>query len=139
TMLGLCGVEIPDSVEGLDYSEYLSGGNNPGDDVALLSCVSPFGQFTRNQGGREFRGLRTKQYTYVRSLDGPWLLYNNETDPYQLENLCDKPEHAVLQSEMDALLDKKLEEANDEFLPGEEYIRLWGYKVDETGTVGYSN
>jgi hypothetical protein len=56
-----------------------------------------------------------------------------------LENLCDKPEHADLQSEMDALLDRKLEEANDEFLPGEEYIRRWGYKVDETGTVGYSN
>ena len=139
TLLGLCGVEIPESVEGLDYSTYLRGGENPGEDAALLSCVSPFGQFTREMGGREFRGVRTKRHTYVRSLDGPWLLYDNEMDPYQLENLCDKPAHAELQSELDVLLNRKLDEANDQFLPGEEYIRRWGYKVDETGTVGYTN
>ena len=32
------------------------------------------------EGGREYRGLRTKQHTYVRGLDGPWLLFDNIAD-----------------------------------------------------------
>jgi len=30
-----------------------------------------------------------------------------------------------------------LEKANDEFLPGMEYVKKWGYIVDETETLPY--
>ncbi len=34
----------------------------------------------------EWRGVCTERYTYARRTDGtPWLLYDNETDPYQQE------------------------------------------------------
>jgi len=137
TLLGLCGLEIPDTVEGLDYSECLRGGPDPSDGAALLMCPHPFGQFARKGGGREWRGLRTRRHTYVRDMNGPWLLYDNEADPYQQRNLVRDPAAADLRVELDARLDRKLAAHNDAFLHGDEYIRKWGYRVNANGTVPY--
>jgi len=111
----------------------------PKDDAVLISCPSPFGQWLRARGGREYRGVRTRRYTYVRDLKGPWLLYDNEKDPYQLDNLCGKAEYGKLQKKLEGLLSSKLKATNDEFLSGWEYIKKWGYVVDSGGTVRYSN
>jgi len=138
TLLGLCGVEIPDTVEGIDYSRFLRGEEEIDVDAALIACYSPFGEWSREKGGKEYRGIRTERYTYVRDLNGPWLLYDNEKDPYQLSNLCDKDDFKDLQSKLDDILNRKLIETGDEFLPGEEYIKRWGYVTDETGTVPYT-
>jgi hypothetical protein len=40
---------------------------------------------------------------------------------------------------MEKALQLKLKERNDEFLPGKDYIKKWGYTVDSTGTVPYKN
>jgi arylsulfatase A-like enzyme len=138
TLLGLCGIRIPESVEGIDYSGHLRGGANPSDGAVLISCASPFGQWNRARGGKEYRGIRTSRHTYVRDLGGPWLLFDNQKDPWQLQNLAGRPEFAALQAELDAMLKKKLAAARDEFLPGDAYIKKWGYKVDATGTVPYA-
>lgn len=139
TLLGLSGLSIPGTVEGTDFSGVLSGSLPASESAALIMCPSPFGQWTRARGGREYRGVRTRRHTYVRDLNGPWLLYDNERDPYQLDNLCNKPEHAALQASLDALLAKRLKETRDEFLSGGDYIKKWGYEVDESGTVRYTN
>jgi arylsulfatase A-like enzyme len=139
TLLGLSGIEIPGTVEGKDFSPVLKGKQKPDDNAALISCPSPFGQWTRARGGREYRGIRTSRYTYVRDLKGPWLLYDNEKDPYQLNNLCNKPRHSKLQKEMETILSRKLKQTNDQFLPGPEYIKKWGYVVGKNGTVRYTN
>ena len=138
TLLGLAGVPIPKSVEGIDYSGYVSGGANPGDGATVLTCVAPFGEFERRNGGKEYRGIRTTRYTFVRDLNGPWLLFDNETDPHQMHNLIDDPAHAALRSELDAQLQRKLRANGDEFLPGGDYIAKWGWKVDARGTVPYT-
>ena len=139
TLLGLCDIDIPNTVEGIDYSNYLNGGNNPSDGAALLQCPHPFGQWNRPQGGREYRGLRTDRYTYARSLDGPWLLFDNEADPFQLNNLVDSPDHADVLNQLDTWLQRRLDALNDKFLPGMDYIEQWGYPVTENGTVPYTN
>jgi arylsulfatase A-like enzyme len=138
TLLSLCGVPIPATVEGLDYSRYIRGGKNPGDDAKVILSVSPFGEWLRGNGGREYRGLRTLRYTYARDLHGPWLLYDNKADPYQTNNLANQPKAARLQHKLEALLTSKLKAQHDQFLPGEVYIKQWGYKVDANGTVPYS-
>ncbi len=139
TLLGLSGIAIPKAVEGTDFSSILTGKSPVPDYAALIECPSPFGQWTRPRGGREYRGVRTRRHTYVRDLKGPWLLYDNEKDPYQLDNLCHKPEHAALQATLDSLLTKRLKEAHDEFLAGGDYVQKWGYVVDNSGTVRYTN
>ena len=138
TLLGLCGVPIPKSVEGLDYSGCLRDGKAPGDGATVVLCAAPFGEWERRAGGKEYRGVRTTCYTYVRDLNGPWQLYDNRTDPYQTNNLVNVPAHATLQTEMEALLKRKLRERGDEFLSGAEYIAKWGYKVNANGTVPYA-
>ena len=138
TLLSLCDIAISDSVEGLDYSAYLRGGEDPSDGSALLTCPHPFGQWWPGLGGRAYRGLRTRRYTYVRVLEGPWLLYDNREDPYQQVNLIGRKEHRDLLYELDAWLQRRLDDTGDEFLPSVDYIRRWGYKVDERGTVPYT-
>jgi len=139
TLLGLSGIVIPKTVQGSDFSPVLTGKSPVPDNAALICCPAPFGQWTRAKGGREYRGVRTRRYTYVRDLKGPWLLFDNEKDPCQLANLCNRPEHAGLQADLEALLAKKLRETNDEFLSGGDYIKKWDYQVDDSGTVSYTN
>ena len=138
TLLGLCGVPAPGGVEGRDYSPVLRGEETLSDDCALLACVTPFGEWTRARGGKEYRGIRTARHTYVRDLNGPWLLYDNGRDPYQTTNLADAPECAELRGKLDARLTELLRARKDEFLPGDEYVRRFGYPVDKTGTVPYA-
>jgi len=38
---------------------------------------------------------------------------------------------------LDAILNRKLLEAHDRFLPAQEYIEKWGYTVDKEGTVPF--
>jgi arylsulfatase A-like enzyme len=139
TLLGLSGIAVPDTVEGTDFSDVLTGKSPAPDWAALIACHAPFGQWPRTRGGREYRGVRTSRYTYVRDLNGPWLLYDNHRDPYQLENLCNRSEHIILQARLETLLSARLKQTNDEFLPAGDYIRKWGYKVDASGTVRYAN
>jgi len=139
TLLGLCGAPIPAAVEGVDFSAVVAGAVETPENDALIECPQPFGQWQRKRGGREFRGIRTKRYTYVRDLEGAWLLYDNDKDPYQLKNLVKSPEAAGLMKNLEARLSAKLKEVGDQFLPGPSYINQWGYKVDKSETVPYKN
>ncbi|MEO6784846.1 MAG: sulfatase, partial [Chthoniobacteraceae bacterium] len=132
TLLGLCGVAIPKSVEGLDFTGYMRGGKDPSGGAAIVQCAAPFGEFSRRNGGREYRCIRTARYTYARDLAGPWLLFDNEKDPWQLDNLVGKPEDAELQARLDKRLMEKLAAEHDDFRPAAEYIAKWGYTVDAT-------
>ena len=131
TLLGLSGIDIPKSVEGRDFSGVIRGSQSPDNDAALISCPVPFHQWGYRRGGREFRGVRTRRYTYTRDLNGPWLLYDNQMDPHQLRNLCNDPEYAKVRRELEKMLAQKLKETNDEFLSGPEYMAMWNYQWDK--------
>jgi hypothetical protein len=96
------------------------------------------GLFRCWRGGREYRGVRTTRYTFCRDLNGPWLFYDNETDPFQLENLVNTPELASIQKDLDDRLNALLKKTRDEFLSGPELIKRSGYVVNPTNeTVDY--
>jgi hypothetical protein len=97
--------------------------------------LSPFGEWHRDNGGYEYRGVRTERYTYVRSLKGPEVLYDNLEDAYQQQNLVDHPELAGVQAELEARLQRMLDRTGDEFLPGDELLARWGYLVDQGRTT----
>jgi len=138
TLLGLSEVPIPDSVEGANFAPDLVRGKDPEVEGALIMCPQPFGQWLRSDGGVEFRGVRTARYTYARTLEGPWLLFDNEADPYQMTNLVDDPARAEVRERLEACLARKLEETNDAFLSGPELLAKYGVEVDDTGTVPYA-
>lgn len=139
TLLSMSGLPIPKTVEGNDLYPILSGKKKDNIEAALIECVSPFGEWERRNGGKEYRGIRTRRYTYVKDLEGAWLLFDNEKDPYQMNNLVDNTDFADIRKKLDALLAKMLKERNDQFLTGPEYIEKWGYTVNARGTVNYTN
>ena len=137
TLCDLCDIPVPAHVEGCSHAAALRGGPWP-DEAALIANYHPFGQWEARRGGKEWRGVRTDRHTYVRDLDGPWLLFDNETDPHQLNNRIDQPEFAELQAKLEDLLQEKLRQTGDGFEEGMEYVRRWGYGVDANGTVQYA-
>lgn len=141
SLLGLAGVDVPDFVEGYNYGDLMKGGEGPIDTATVISCIQPFGQWNRQKyGGREYRGVRTLRYTFARDLEGPWLLFDNHEDPYQLHNLVGESEHQELVDKLDDLLSQKLKAYKDEFLPGLSYVKQYRYpELNEWETVPYRN
>ncbi len=137
TLLGICGKEVPDTVEGIDYSRLIKQEENIGRDAVLLAGYSPFADWCFERGGREYRGIRTQRYTYVRELKGPWLLFDNREDPFQLNNLIDVPEASTLLKRLDERLDQELGELGDGFLSSAELLSRWDYQVDDKGAIPF--
>jgi len=135
TLLGLSGLPIPTSVEGQDFSNNLVQGKDLANDAALIMLPVPFHEWQFKNGGREFRGIRTSQFTYVKDLKGPWLLYDNEKDPYQMNNLVGKVEFDSLEKSLESMLMKKLALRKDAFLPADEYMTQWNYLYDRTDSI----
>ncbi len=139
TLLGLSCLPVPASVEGENLAKVISGGQPDSDRAVLIMCASPFGQWTRDQGGKEYRGIRTARYTYVKDLDGDWLLYDNEIDPWQQQNQIHNPAYRTVKQELASQLQVLLDRTGDEFLSGPELIRRCGYRVDKKETINYQD
>ena len=135
TLLSLCGVPIPGAVQGKDFSAAILTGAPTAIDSALLALYVPFHEWRYENGGREFRGLHDGRYTYTRTLDGPWLLYNHQVDPAQLHNLVGQAEYAGLVAAFDERLTARLAEVGDAFLPGREIIRREHFALNEAGDI----
>lgn len=134
TLLGLCGVGVPPSVQGEDLSAVVLGDVTARERAALFMSVSPF-----TAGLPEYRGIRTSRYTYVRNLDGPWLLFDNQADPEQLRNRVDDPACAAVRDQLDARLRAELARCGDEFHPRRWYLDKWGYTVAPHGSISYAD
>jgi len=139
TLLGLSEIASPESIEGKDFSSELLEGNDLGNEAALIMLPVPFHEWKFQNGGREFRGIRTKRYTYVKDLKGPWLLYDDQTDPYQQNNLVNDPAFADLQNQLETTLMAKLKATNDTFLPADEYMKQYNYLYDAQDSVRQPN
>lgn len=133
TLLSLANIPVPASVEGESMACAIDKPELKKDKVALVMNVCPFaGKAT------EYRGIYTDRYAYIRSLDGPWLMFDNINDPLQMNNLIDKPGYEKVQKKLDSILQKELEKIGDEFMPREYYIDKWGYKLNKWGHIDYT-
>lgn len=138
TLLGFAGLTIPASVEGDDLSGMMERGQDDKNHAALYMAVAPFNRFAELR--KEYRAVKTGQYTYVRQIDGPWMLYDDLKDPFQMDNLVGKPEYSALLKEMDERLSSLLEKVDDDFRPAASYIAEWGFHVDpERGHIPYKD
>ncbi len=112
TLLELIGFEdvIPKNIDGKSYAPIFLGKDQKRPDFALYLKMS-IGNY---KGGR--RGLRTNKYTFVieKGESGEkreYRLYDNENDPYQLENIADKKPDLV--NNLRERLNKRLKEIDD--------------------------
>lgn len=119
----LCGVPIPKTVEGYDLSQRWRGVPEAFEQDALLTM-----DFSASHDylvdGQEWRGVRTKQYSYTRWLKGRVELYDIQDDPLQMDNLADSPEMKDVRSGLEGRLAELMRERNDELVPCSTY-RNW--------------
>ncbi|MDF2157651.1 sulfatase [Algoriphagus sp. CAU 1675] len=139
TLLGLSGIKVPKTVEGTDFSKPLVEGKDISSEGALIMLPVPFHEWQFMNGGREFRGIRTDRYTYVKDLKGPWLLYDNQEDPFQQQNLVGRAQFKNLQDRMEKVLKAKLRQTKDEFLPADDYMTQWNYLYDNRDSLRNEN
>ena len=135
TLLTLCGAPVPEGVQGRDFSRTIQDGSPSGIEDALLALYVPFHEWRYDNGGREYRGLHGKRYTYVRTLAGPWLLYDNADDPWQRRNLVADPKHGAQVAELDARLTARLIDVGDDFADGREIVRREKVELNQAGDI----
>ena len=121
TSLGLCGIPVPNWMMGFDYSAYRNPnavernkllGNEP-DSAYLQHCVRKMhpGCFDRT-----WRGLVTKDgWKYIVSDSFPYLMFNLNDDPYELNNLAQDAAYAVKRKELQERLAKWINDMNDPY------------------------
>ena len=139
TILGMSGIKVPVGLDGENITDIILGKKKDDRKAALVICVQPFGNFSKSQGGREYRGIITKKFTYAKDLSGDWLLFDNVVDPYQLNNLIKDSSYKSTSKKLEKLLSNELNRFDDKFLPGSFYVKKWGLKVNSDGTIPYSN
>ncbi len=134
TLLELAGAALPKSLEGDSLADMIRAGRYDEDRTALHMLVSPFSNAVNE---RPYRAIRTNRYTYIRPLDGPALLFDDVSDPYQMTNLAGEPRSRAVQKKMDARLRAMLKKIGDEFRPGKYYLDKWGYSVNSVGEIPF--
>ena len=133
TLLGLAGIPVPETCEGRDHAPAVRGEAFTGNEAAYIMSIAPFSEYR----GQPWRGIRTRRHTYVRNLEGPWLLFDNQEDPYQMRNMAGRAEQADLQRQLDDQLKNEMARRGDALFPARHYLDLYGYEVGESGAVPY--
>lgn len=116
TTLGLCDIDVPEWMEGTDYSHYRLRGRNRVEepDSAYLQSVIPTGH-----GGsvnRPWRGILTRDgWKYVCFENTPWLMFNLKEDPYEQVNLVHDNVYTKKRKELHKRLEKWIMDTEDSF------------------------
>ncbi len=114
TLLALANVPCP-AVDGKDLSGAAIGRDAGVQDAVLIMRMVWLSTNWITNGSGPWRGVRTQRYTYARKADTrkPWMLFDNEKDPQQLENLVALPAYGKLVKQLDAKTDELLKAAGD--------------------------
>ena len=122
SLCGLSGMRIPREVDGADLSDViLNRGRDSREEVLIGSYTSDWDFFQTGTNWPEWRGVKTKQYTYCKWLTGEEELYNDIEDPYQMNNLVLAMKELPVLKQMRQRLKDFLVAAHDDFLPGTAY------------------
>lgn len=109
TLLDLAGIAAPDGMDGVSLREELAGGT--------IEREEMFAEYhSKQQWANPIRSVRTEQWKLNQYLDGGRELYDLANDPGEKVNLAGSPDHAEIESEMYARLDRWAQATDD---------RLW--------------
>ncbi len=128
TLLEACGAMVPENVQGISFLSLLEGeGAEPTrDHVQFELMKASFGK-RGEQHAKPERGIRTKEWLYVRKKDRPYYLFDQINDPHETKNLVNLPAYAEIQKALDARVLRNMEETGDDWdlemsFPPDNYI-----------------
>ncbi len=117
TTLGVCDIDVPDWMEGFDYSHYVRARSAKSDkepDSAFIQSVIASGHY--DSIDKPWRGVVTKDgWKYVCFEGMEWLLFNLNNDPYELMNLVHNPKYKNQRKRLNERLKKWIVDTDDEF------------------------
>jgi arylsulfatase A-like enzyme len=111
TILGAAGVPVPPGVEGCDLGALLRGDESAAPEEQYINFPCMPGNFSLD----EWRGVVTRRHTFVCTREGPWMLFDDSVDPFQLTNLVDDPAQASVRDDLDARTRRWLQRTGDRF------------------------
>ncbi len=117
TLADFLGVKVPDSVEGRSLRQAITG-DEP-------TRPHLFYAYEREQRG--LRRDRFKLLTYLVDGERTTQLFDLDSDPHELKNLADIPEHAELRSELENELARSMKSLDD---PCDLALPDWGCQAD---------
>ena len=126
TLLGLCGLEVPASMQGSNLSGFLKESTNQYPDSAFMQIFGPYADGSVEDG---WRGVRTERYLYARYQKKPWLLFDLKNDPYQMKNRIDDPAYSFIQQNLDIRLQAWMQAT------GDSWNTNWQARVEEKGAL----
>ena len=127
TLLGALGAEVPERMQGIDLSPQILTGEPHPHPVAFLFEQFCFDQ-AEGQGLLPWRGVKTERYTYAVNTEGPWVLYDDREDPFQLANLVNEATIEPVRRALDEELHAFLARFNDRVMPREQALDHFGIR-----------
>lgn len=116
----LCDVPIPRTVEGYDLSA--AWRNEPDafqqNGILTMNFTAAYDYLVN---GEEWRGVRTKDHSYAKWLNGQIELFDLRKDPLQMSNLAGNPEFESLEKEMESQLKELMDKRSDTLTPCTDY------------------
>lgn len=138
SLAALVGCEFPIETDGEDLSKLFLEPQARSYDSAYLYDYYPCHQATK-KGKKAWRGIRTQRYTYAVYYDNlDWVLFDNEKDPYQMNNLGGKEEYKEVQEELWQMLQGHIEK-HDKLLEGIDYVIYSGQAEEFNASQRYFN
>ncbi len=116
TSLGLCGIDVPEWMEGTDYSGlrefYMTKDTYP--DSAYIQSVIPTGH--GDSIDKPWRGIVTVEgWKYVCLYGTSWLMFNLNEDPYELVNLAHNTVYGKKRKMLNDRLKQWVQDTDDSF------------------------
>ncbi|MEM9707363.1 MAG: sulfatase [Pseudomonadota bacterium] len=115
TLLDLIGEDIPDGIDGQSYLRVLDGEVDESRDTIWYQVFTHTGGNPHEFHPYAERGIRTKDWLYVRHKDKRILLFDERADYHEQANLVDDPAHTALMDDFDARLDAHMTATNDDW------------------------
>ncbi len=116
TMLELCGLPVPTGMHGRSMVPLLDEGRAPWRDAFLYEYF----EYPASHCIRKNRGVRTDRWKLIQYWEQPeeWELYDLQSDPDEVRNLAQAPEHAKQRQALQATLDRLRREVGSVDPPG---------------------
>lgn len=125
TFLSLCGLRPTREMQGADLPRLVLAGG-PGPESAYFQIFGPYAPGRVPEG---WRGVRTQRYMYARFRNRPWVLFDLERDPFELQNLVLDPAAEGLREQMETRLNDWMRRT------GDSWDFNWTHPVEENGRL----
>ena len=126
SLLSMCNIEIPETIEGYNLSELILAPEKVKDRATLIMNPCPFDIAHKDD---ECRAIKTAQFAYSKTPDGPEMLFDNKKDPLQMINLIGDSKYNEVQKELDKqLMDELARIGESEVKPREYYLKKFSFE-----------